>query len=469
MATVLNVAPAVTVTPGAGAQPRAYYEAVWHEPQPDGPSRPAKQRIGKAWLDFAGRDEDGRPIWTKRRGRVPDGFYDERRAIAAAPDAVLRYRERRAAKHRSPTPAERITVRALAHERLEWLRDVRSAAPATVEDFQYLIREPGEPHKRGKGVSAGRIMKRFGDRRAIELEPKEISDWLRELDQTLTPRNVNKHRDALHAIYAYGQRLDTYKLSENPVAPTDKRREPPAENVDYYEVEEVEALARAAEQGAHRKPRGRANPKHQGPATAAPLSRRQRERQIQEQQLRAAEDRGDAELFRTLFYTGMRLGEVRALKIRDIAFAPDMTGAMLDVRTAFSAGQEKPPKSWKPRAVPAPRPAARALARVLQRDYCTGPEDYVYCNRRGEPLSASAIRKRYHAARKQAGLRDLPLHALRHAAGSILAQRVDQVFATTTLGHQRVSTTDRYTHGKVNKRSIAVVNAAYDVDLEDVT
>lgn len=459
--------PAVAVTAGRGDRPAAFWDAVWHEPQPGGGTKPAKQRIGKAWLDFDGRDERGRPRWRKRRGRPAEGYFDERAAIAAAPQARERWLERQAAKAAVPTPAEEVTVRDLAREWLDWLQQVRSAAPSTVEDYGYMLREPGEPHKRGKGKSPGRLMKQFGDRRAIEVEPRQVSDWLRELDQSLTPRNVNKHRDLIHAIYAYGQRLDTYKLPENPVEPTDKRRQPPPARVDYYEVEEVEALARAAEQGAHRRPRGRANPNHHGPATPAPLSQRQRERQIQEQQLRAAEDRRDGDLFRILFYTGLRLGEIRALRVRDIAFAPDMTGAMLDVQNAFSAGQEKPPKSWKPREVPAPRPAAVALARVLQRDYFVGPHDYVFCNRRGQALSDSAIRKRYTAARKKAGLHPVTLHGLRHAAGSILAQRVDQVFASTTLGHQRVSTTDRYTHGKVNKRSIAVVNAAYDVDLDE--
>lgn len=466
MSTVLDVIPAVTVTAGAGKSPQPYFEAVWHEPQPSGNSKPAKQRIGKAWLDFAGRDDEGRPTWSKRRGRVSQGFFDERRAIAAAPDAVLRYRARQAERARVPTPAEAVTVRELAHEWLAWLRDVKSAAPSTVQDYGYMLLEPGTPAKRGNGTSPGRLMGRFGDRRVADVEPKEVSEWLRDLDGELSPRNVNKHRDLMHAICAYGQRLDTYKLPANPVAPTDKRRQPAPAHIDYYDVEQVEALARAAEQGAHRKPRGRSNPKHRGPASPSPLSRRQQERQLEEQQLRAAEDRRDGDFFRILFYTGLRLGEIRALRVRDIAFDPDMTGAMLNVRTAFSAGQEKPPKSWKSRQVAVPRPAAQALARVLQRDFFTAPQDFVFCGRHGKALTDSPIRKRYAAAREKAGLHPVTLHGLRHAAGSILAQRVDQVYAATVLGHARVSTTDRYTHGKVNKRSISIVNAAYDVHVD---
>jgi integrase len=58
------------------------------------------------------------------------------------------------------------------------------------------------------------------------------------------------------------------------------------------EVEEVEALARACEQGAYRK-------------TAAITD--------EEAAARGAEDRQDAEAFRVLFYTGVRVGELLTL------------------------------------------------------------------------------------------------------------------------------------------------------------
>jgi hypothetical protein len=84
-----DVAPAITVTAFEGKKGTVpYYEAVWHEPRRDGAARAAKQRIGKAWLDQDGTDERGRPVWVKRKGRVPEGYFDERRAHVAAPDAI---------------------------------------------------------------------------------------------------------------------------------------------------------------------------------------------------------------------------------------------------------------------------------------------------------------------------------------------------------------------------------------------
>ena len=53
-------------------------------------------------------------------------------------------------------------------------------------------------------------------------------------------------------MFAYAQREDTYALPHNPVTGTSKRREMPPAVLDFYEPEEIEALARAAEAGAHR-------------------------------------------------------------------------------------------------------------------------------------------------------------------------------------------------------------------------
>ena len=470
MGTATDITPAITVTAGKGTPPAAYYEAVWHEPQPTGNAVPAKQRIGKAWLDFDGHDANGRPRWTKRRGRVAPGFYDERRAHAAAPEAVAAWRERRAAKDHEPTRAESVTVRELAHDWLRWLRDVKGCSPATVRDYGYMLREPGTKAKRGTSLSPGRLMKKFGDRLAIDIEIREVSDWFRELDEEgLSARNVNKHREVLHSIYTYGMRPDTYALPANKVAGTDKRRRPVPAPLDYFEIEEVEALAREAERGAHRRPRGRAHPNHNGPEQPAALSTRQRERQEAERALRERQDRQDGEMFRAMLYSGLRIGEARALRVRDVTFLPDMSGAVLDVRWAFSAGTLKPPKSWRPRQVPLPSQGAEALARVLQREHFVSDDDLVFVNRVGGALDDTAIRRRYKAARDAAGLRPVKLHGLRHAAGSMIAHSAGPLAARDILGHARISTTDRYMHGKVDMRAIAAMNAAFSPPSEPVT
>lgn len=304
----------------------------------------------------------------------------------------------------------------------------------------------------------------FGDTPAADLQVRDIADWLKAMDaEGLGPRNINQHRQALVSILKYGMRADTYALPSNPAAATDKRREPPPARLDYFELEEVEALARAAADGAHRKPRGRAAPSHAGPTAPAPLSARQRERQVEEQALRAEQDRQDAELFRVLLFSGLRIGEALALRWGDVSYAPDMSGGVLDVRRAVSAGQEKPPKSWKPRPVPLARPAAEALARLGARAHFVEQDDYVFVNRTWGRLNYSALRGRYIAARDKAGLRPIGLHGLRHACGSMIASGAGVLVARDVLGHSKLETTNRYLHGKVDARTIAAMNAAFGV------
>jgi integrase len=188
-------------------------------------------------------------------------------------------------------------------------------------DYRFLVREPGVPYRRGARNSAGRIMAAFGHRPAADVTTAEVSAFLRSLYQEgLTPRNVNKHREVLASMFAYGCRSDTLALPVNPVNGTDKRRQDPPGALDYYEVEEVEALARACEQGEHRTSSRAIDPD-----------------ELAAQRL---EDRRDADAFRLLFYTGLRIGEVLTLRWEDV----DLTDRLLLVRRGLSAGQETLPK-----------------------------------------------------------------------------------------------------------------------------
>jgi len=130
-------------------------------------------------------------------------------------------------------------------------------------------------------------------------------------------------------MFSYACREDTYALPGNPVKATSKRREMPAAVLDFYEPDETEALARAAACGAHR-----GSPVYGIDAD--------------ELEWRAWEDRQDAELYRVAAYTGMRLGELLALRWEDV----DLDGRRVIVHRAVSANVEGPTKSWQARALP---------------------------------------------------------------------------------------------------------------------
>ena len=419
-----------------GAGGRAYWDAQWRcRTAPGEPWRLKKRRLGLAW-----QEPDGSGGWRKRKGRCPDGWLDERSANIAAVAAMEEHAHELAdEQRRRREPAERkVTVRELAHEWLSWLVEVKGAKPATVADYRWLLREPGQPYRRGEGVSNGRIMAALGDRTAAEVTTADVTRFLRSLDAAgLTPRNVNKHRQVMAAIFTYGCRSDTHELALNPVAATDKRREDPPAALDYYEVEEVEALARACERGEHR----------HGKPPVDPGERVARE----------WEDRRDADAFRLLFYTGLRLGEVLTLRWEDV----DLSDRMLLVRRGLSAGQETLPKGRRHRFVPLSTPAVATLARLADRNEFTEPDDYVLCNRLGRRIDPSALRRRYKRGCAAAGLRPVRLHGLRHAAGSLIARTADPVFVRDFLGHAKLATTDRYLSAKLRPEELERLDAAF--------
>lgn len=422
------------VRSGAGA--KAYWDAQWrYRTVACDEWRLKKRRLGLAWQE---QGPDGN--WRKRRGRCPEGWLDERAANLAAAEAMMEHELEltRSAEEVAQAAAVEKTVRVMAHEWLSWLREVWGAKPSTIKDYGFLLREPGVPYKRGNKVSAGRIMKAFGDRPAAEVTTAEVSRFLRSLDRDdLTPRNVNKHREVLAAMFAYGCRADSLALSFNPVDGTDKRRQPPPVALDYYEVEEVETLAQVCERGEHRAP---------GVMTDQ-----------QERAAREDEDHRDADAFRLLFYTGLRVGELLTLRWADI----DFDSRILFVRRGLSAGEERLPKGGRPRFVPIPTPAMISLQRLRSRTDFISPDDYVLVNRIGRRLDPSALRRRYKRACAVAGLRPVKLHGLRHAAGSLVARTSDAVFVRDFLGHSKLSTTDRYVSAKARPEELERLDRAF--------
>lgn len=161
---------------------------------------------------------------------------------------------------------------------------------------------------------------------------------------------------------------------------------------------------------------------------------------------RAAEDHQDAELVRVAAYTGLRRGELVALRWGDV----DFDGRKVIVKRAVSANVEaSSTKSRRAREVPLPDQAAEALLRLARRNDFTANDEYVFTNRFGRRLDGSAVRRRFERARDAAGLRPLRFHDLRHTYGSLLvAGGVDLASVKSAMGHSRITTTERYLHAR---------------------
>jgi integrase len=201
-----------------------------------------------------------------------------------------------------------------------------------------------------------------------------------KLSEGRAPKSVQNYVGLLHGIFVFGARRGW--CSANPAALAEKPRAQARDaDIRYLEIEELEALMRAA-----------AN-----------------------DQLGALE----AVLYRTAAMTGMRRGELLALRWRDV----DWAAGLVRVRRSYTRGEFSTPKSVRSsRAVPLADLLAAELDRHFQRSGFHGDDDLVFAHPvLGTVLDSSKLRKRFLAAARRAGLRHVRFHDLRHTFGTRMA------------------------------------------------
>lgn len=143
----------------------------------------------------------------------------------------------------------------------------------------------------------------------------------------------------------------------------------------------------------------------------------------------------DRALFDLLYSTGLRVGEAVGLDVRDV----DRVRA--EVRVLGKGGKE--------RVVPVPAQALDTLAVYL--DSREGPgilAEPVFLNARGRRLSDRGVRVILSRRLLELGIsRRATPHTLRHSyATHLLDADVDLRTIQELLGHERLTTTQRYTH-----------------------
>lgn len=158
--------------------------------------------------------------------------------------------------------------------------------------------------------------------------------------------------------------------------------------------------------------------------------------------VRAAESEQDAAIYLTAAFTGLRRGELVALRWRDV----DFSAQRIRVSGSFAGGRLTTPKSGKVRSVPLAPAVAEVLARLSQRELFTAEDDLVFPGVVGRYLDASALSKRYRAALKRADLRPLRFHDLRHTFGTRMIAKADIRRVQEWMGHADVATTMKYLH-----------------------
>src|SRR4051794_1770133 len=335
-------------------------------------------------------------VWTER-GRPPEGYFTKRTAQAWLRDVLDQ-------AARGVLPGMVRTGRTFAdaaEEYLRYLADDRQRKPSTVRDAASVIRN--------------HLLPAFGARRIEDITEQDVDRWARRLgaDRPLSNATKRKVIVIFHGVMARARRI--YGLPVNPVAKIEKPRLGAPGAIDVFSPEEVHAL------------------------------------------LRAAASEQDTAIFLTAAFTGLRQGELVALRWRDVDFA----GSYIRVTASYTNGELSTPKSGKVRSVPMAPEVGEALARLGQRDAWADQDDLVFVGLAGSYVDASALLRRYRAALRRAELRPLRFHDLRHTFGTRVIAYADIRRVQEWMGHADVQTTMRYLHYAPRHDDAAIVGRAF--------
>lgn len=180
-----------------------------------------------------------------------------------------------------------------------------------------------------------------------------------------------------------------------------------------------------------------------------------------------------ADVVRLAAYTGLRFGELRALRWRDISFAGEAVWIRRNAPTSAPAGTKpRAPKSGKGRSVPLIPQAIAALDRISKAGYPTGPDDLVLPTRGDGMLEAGRVRDAFYRGLASAGfahlrVKDNPMvfHDLRHTFGTIAVRVFPLTDVQAMLGHADVQTTMRYVHSVPRTDAAKLLAKAFEADL----
>ena len=245
-------------------------------------------------------------------------------------------------------------------------REMVGLKPSTLSDYESCLRIHLIPF--------------FGSRALDEIDVDLIDVFIaNKRAEGKAPKSVRNYLGLLHAIIAFA--LKRNWCSSNSVAAIDKPRHQRRRDIRYLNVDELRALLVAT------------------PDTQ--LGRLERT------------------LYLTAAMTGLRRGELLALRWQDV----DFNAGLIRVRRTFSRGQFGTPKSnCSSRTVPLAADVSDALHRHNRESRFRGNSDLVFAHpERGGTLDPSRVRKRFISTAHRAGLRPVRFHDLRHTFGTRLA------------------------------------------------
>lgn len=284
-----------------------------------------------------------------------------------------------------------------------WLAGQAHLKPSTYARYASVVRK--------------HVLPEWGELTLADVSHADVQAWVSRLTAQRSPSTARKAHRVLSLLFSLAVRDG--RVVKNPADRVGLPREPERDRL-YLTHEKVRELAAAC-----------ANP-------PASVTKRRAE---------LGHDSADYDLV-VLFlaYTGVRFGEMAALRVRrldPLKRRVEIAEAVTSVNGALVWGT---PKGHARRWVSVPRFVAERLG-----EHVAGraPNDLVFTSPQGEPLRASNFRRDvFTPATRRAGLEGLVPHGLRHTAASLaIAAGADVKVVQQMLGHKSATMTlDLYGH-----------------------
>lgn len=307
---------------------------------------------------------------------------------------------------------------ATKREAEEWLRNFLITQKADFdmkfEDFWKMYCADMETRLREhtmrtkKYIVELKILPYFGNKRVNDITAADIRQWQNELIKMgYSPTYLKTINNQLSAIFNYAVRY--YDLKSNPCAKAGSMGKSKAEEMDFWTGEEFRKFIDSV-----------------------------------------MNKRLSYMAFMTLYWTGMRLGELLALNPKDV----DLKKRTISITKSYQRLGKKdvitPPKTPKSkRVITIPEFLAADIKDYMDSLYDSQEDDRLF------PITKYYLEHEMQRGIKESGVKRIRVHDLRHSHASMLVELgFSPLEIANRLGHEKVETTlNTYAHLYPNKQT----------------
>ena len=253
-----------------------------------------------------------------------------------------------------------------------------------------------------------KILPYFGDKRVNDITAADIRQWQNELIKMgYSPTYLKTINNQLSAIFNYAVRY--YDLKSNPCAKAGSMGKSKAEEMDFWTGEEFRKFIDSV-----------------------------------------MNKRLSYMAFMTLYWTGMRMGELLALNPKDIDFEKRTISITKSYQRLGKKDVITPPKTPKSkRVITIPEFLAADIKDYMDSLYDLQENDRLF------PITKYYLEHEMQRGIKESGVKRIRVHDLRHSHASMLIELgFSPLEIANRLGHEKVETTlNTYAHLYPNKQT----------------